>query len=299
MARFGRVVTAMVTPFDGDGALDLDGVRRLAKWLQENGNDGLVVGGTTGEASTLTDEEKLALFAATAEAVTIPVIAGTGTNDTAHSIKLTSQASKLGIAGILAVGPYYNRPSQAGIEAHMRAICGATSLPVVVYDIPVRTGRKISTATLLKLAREVKNLAALKDAANNPAETAILMSQAPSGFDLYSGEDGLTLPLMAIGACGVIGVATHWSAIDHQEMFACWEKGDVVGARRVNSRLLESFSFESGDDSPNPLPSKVMMNLLGLNVGEARLPMGPPPVELEARAKQVLEGLRSARAASK
>ena len=299
MARFGRVVTAMVTPFDGDGALDLDGVRRLAKWLQENGNDGLVVGGTTGEASTLTDEEKLALFAATAEAVTIPVIAGTGTNDTAHSIKLTSQASKLGIAGILAVGPYYNRPSQAGIEAHMRAICGATSLPVVVYDIPVRTGRKISTATLLKLARDVKNLAALKDAANNPAETAILMSQAPSGFDLYSGEDGLTLPLMAIGACGVIGVATHWSAIDHQEMFACWERGDVAGARRVNSRLLESFSFESGDDNPNPLPSKVMMNLLGLNVGEARLPMGPPPVGLEARAKQVLEGLRSARAASK
>ena len=299
MARFGRVVTAMVTPFDGDGALDLDGVRRLAKWLQENGNDGLVVGGTTGEASTLTDEEKLALFAATAEAVTIPVIAGTGTNDTAHSIKLTSQASKLGIAGILAVGPYYNRPSQAGIEAHMRAICGATSLPVVVYDIPARTGRKISTATLLKLARDVKNLAALKDAANNPAETAILMSQAPSGFDLYSGEDGLTLPLMAIGACGVIGVATHWSAIDHQEMFACWEKGDFAGARRVNSRLLESFSFESGDDNPNPLPSKVMMNLLGLNVGEARLPMGPPPVGLEARAKQVLEGLRSARAASK
>lgn len=299
MSRFGRVVTAMVTPFDANGALDLDGVRRLAKWLQENGNDGLVVGGTTGEASTLTDDEKLALFAATAEAVTIPVIAGTGTNDTAHSIKLTAQASKLGIAGILAVGPYYNRPSQAGIEAHMRAVCGATPLPVVVYDIPVRTGRKISTATLLKLAREVKNMAALKDAANNPAETAILMSQAPGSFELYSGEDGLTLPLMAVGACGVIGVATHWSAVDHQEMFACWEKGDVAGARRINSRLLESFGFESGDDNPNPLPSKVMMNLLGLNVGEARLPMGPPPTGLDARAKQVLENLRSARAASK
>jgi len=299
MARFGRVVTAMVTPFDGNGALDLDGVRRLAKWLQENGNDGLVVGGTTGEASTLTDDEKLALFAATAEAVTIPVIAGTGTNDTAHSINLTAQASKLGIAGILAVGPYYNRPSQAGIEAHMRAVCGATSLPVVVYDIPARTGRKISTATLLKLAREVKNMAALKDAANNPAETAILMSQAPSSFELYSGEDGLTLPLMAIGACGVIGVATHWTAVDHQEMFACWGNGDVAGARRVNSRLLESFGFESGDDNPNPLPSKVMMNVLGLNVGEARLPMGPPPHYLEARAKQVLENLRNSRAESK
>lgn len=299
MARFGTVVTAMVTPFDGGGALDLDGVRRLAKWLEKNGNDGLVVGGTTGEASTLTDDEKLSLFAATVEAVTIPVIAGTGTNDTAHSVHLTKQASKLGIAGILAVAPYYNRPPQSGIEAHMRAVCGATSLPVVVYDIPVRTGRKISTATLLKLARDVKNVAALKDAANNPAETAILMSQAPSSFELYSGEDGLTLPLMAIGACGVIGVATHWCAVDHQEMFACWAKGDVAGARRVNARLLESFGFESGDDNPNPLPSKVMMNVLGLNVGEARLPMGPPPPGLEARAKQVLENLRNARAASK
>lgn len=148
----------MVTPFDKNGELNLDGVRRLAKWLQDNGNDGLVVGGTTGEASTLTDDEKLALFAATVEAVTIPVIAGTVTNDTKHSIHLTKEASKLGIAGILAVGPYYNRPSQAGILAHMKAVCAATTLPVVVYDIPVRTGRKISTASLAKLANEVKTL---------------------------------------------------------------------------------------------------------------------------------------------
>ncbi|NDB42279.1 MAG: hypothetical protein EB035_04810 [Actinobacteria bacterium] len=176
MPRFGQVLTAMVTPFDKNGDLNLDGVRRLAKWLQDNGNDGLVVGGTTGEASTLTDDEKLALFAATVEAVTIPVIAGTVTNDTKHSIHLTKEASKLGIAGILAVGPYYNRPSQAGILAHMKAVCAATSLPVVVYDIPVRTGRKISTATLAKLANEVKNVAALKDASGNPAETAMLMT---------------------------------------------------------------------------------------------------------------------------
>lgn len=299
MARFGQVLTAMVTPFDASGALDLDGVWRLAKWLQDNGNDGLVVGGTTGEASTLTDDEKLALFAATAEAVTIPVIAGTGSNDTAHSVHLTKEASKLGIAGILAVGPYYNRPSQAGIEAHMRAVCAATALPVVVYDIPVRTGRKITTATLLKLARDVKNLAALKDAAGNPAETAVLMSQAPVNFELYSGDDGFTLPLLAIGGVGVIGVATHWSAVDHQEMFACWAKGDVVGARKVNTRLLESFAFETGDENPNPLPSKTMMNVLGLNVGEARLPMGPPTSGLEARAKQVLKNLQLARVTQK
>ena len=298
MARFGRVVTAMVAPFNADGSLNLDGARRLAKWLQDNGNDGLVVAGTTGESPVLTDDERLSLFAAVAEAVTIPVIAGTGTNDTAHSVHMTKEATKLGVAGILAVTPYYNRPPQSGIEGHMRAMAAATNLPVVVYDIPVRTGRKIATSLILKLANEVSNIVALKDAAGNPAESAVLMSQAPAGFELYSGDDGLTLPFMAIGGSGVIGVATHWTGQDHQEMFALWEKGDVDGARRVNARMLESFAFETGDDNPNPLPSKVMMNVLGLQVGEARLPMGPPPAGLEERAKKVLENLRAARAAS-
>ena len=298
MARFGRVVTAMVTPFNNDGSLNLDGARRLAKWLQDNGNDGLVVAGTTGESPVLTDDERLSLFAAVTEAVTIPVIAGTGTNDTAHSVHMTKEATKLGVAGILAVTPYYNRPPQSGIEGHMRAMAAATNLPVVVYDIPVRTGRKIATSLILKLANEVSNIVALKDAAGNPAESAVLMSQAPAGFELYSGDDGLTLPFMAIGGSGVIGVATHWTGQDHQEMFALWEKGDVDGARRVNARMLESFAFETGDDNPNPIPSKVMMNVLGLQVGEARLPMGPPPAGLEERAKKVLENLRAARAAS-
>ena len=298
MARFGRVVTAMVTPFNNDGSLNLDGARRLAKWLQDNGNDGLVVAGTTGESPVLTDDERLSLFAAVTEAVTIPVIAGTGTNDTAHSVHMTKEATKLGVAGILAVTPYYNRPPQSGIEGHMRAMAAATTLPVVVYDIPVRTGRKIATSLILKLANEVSNIVALKDAAGNPAESAVLMSQAPAGFELYSGDDGLTLPFMAIGGSGVIGVATHWTGQDHQEMFALWEKGDVDGARRVNARMLESFAFETGDDNPNPLPSKAMMNVLGLQVGEARLPMGPPPAGLEERAKKVLENLRAARAAS-
>ena len=213
MARFGRVVTAMVTPFHKDGSLNLDGARRLAKWLQDNGNDGLVVAGTTGESPVLTDDERLSLFEAVIGAVTIPVIAGTGTNDTAHSIHMTKEASKLGAAGILAVTPYYNRPSQAGIEAHMRAVCDSTDLPVVLYDIPVRTGRKISTPLLLKLARDVKNVVAVKDAAGSPSESAVLMSQAPAGFELYSGDDNLTLPFMSIGATGVIGVATHLSLI--------------------------------------------------------------------------------------
>ncbi|NBP17854.1 MAG: 4-hydroxy-tetrahydrodipicolinate synthase, partial [Actinobacteria bacterium] len=204
MPRFGQVVTAMVTPFHKDGSLNLDGAKRLARWLQDNGNDGLVLAGTTGEAPVLTDDERLSLFKAVVESVTIPVIAGTGTNDTAHSIHMTKEASKLGVAGILAVTPYYNRPSQAGIEAHMRAVCGATDLPVVIYDIPVRTGRKINTPTLAKLANEVKNVAGVKDAAGNPAESARLMTMVPKSFELISGDDGLTLPLMAVGCTAVI-----------------------------------------------------------------------------------------------
>jgi len=295
MARFGNVLTAMVTPFDASGALDLDGAQRLAKWLQANGNDGLVIAGTTGEAPVLTDNERLSLFAAVAEAVTIPVIAGTGTNDTLHSIHMTKEASKLGVAGLLVVAPYYNRPPQSGIEAHIRAVAAASDLPIIVYDIPVRTGRKISTSTLLKLAHDVSTVVALKDAAGNPAETANVIAAAPSGFEVYSGDDGLTLPLLAVGAVGVIGVATHWSAIDHQLMFSCWQDGDTVGAMAINQRLLESFAYETGDESPNPIPSKVMMNLLGIPVGECRLPMGPPAEFVVEKAKVVLANLQASR----
>lgn len=295
MARFGRVVTAMVTPFDEAGRLDLDRARDLARWLQANGNDGLVVAGTTGEAPVLTDDERLSLFAAVIEAVSIPVIAGTGTNDTLHSLHMTKEATKLGAAGVLVVAPYYNRPPQAGIEAHIRTVAEATDLPVVVYDIPVRTGRKIATSTLVRLANNVRNVVALKDAAGNPGETANVLAQAPSHFEVYSGDDGLTLPLLAIGAVGVIGVATHWSAPEHQKMFDCWARGDVAGAQAINRTLLESFAYETGDDSPNPIPSKVMMNLLGVPVGECRLPMGPPADFVLERAKVVLDNLRAHR----
>lgn len=292
MARFGRVLSAMVTPFDADGALDLDVTRRLAKHLQDEGNDGLVVAGTTGESPVLTDEERLSLFAAVIEAVTIPVIAGSGTNDTAHSVHMTREAQALGAAGILAVCPYYNRPSQAGIAGHMRAMAEASELPVMLYDIPVRTGRKINTATMLKLFAEVPNIVALKDAAGNPGETAGLISSAPAHVEVYSGDDGMTLPLLAAGIVGSVGVATHWTAPDHQEMFDLWEKGDVAGARLVNARMLESFAFETGEDAPNPIPTKAMMRHLGIPVGQARLPMGDAPDFVVARAPEVLGNLQ-------
>jgi 4-hydroxy-tetrahydrodipicolinate synthase len=189
------------------------------------------------------------------------------------------------------VCPYYNRPSQAGIEGHLRAMAEASPLPQVVYDIPVRSGRKISTALLLKLAREVPNIVALKDAAGSPGETATLVANAPDGFEVYSGDDVLTLPLLAVGAVGVIGVATHWSGVDHQELFDLWEKGDTAAARAVNARLLESFAFETGDDAPNPIPTKAMMRHLGFGVGQARLPMGPAPAFVDERAPHVLANL--------
>jgi len=292
MPHFGRVLSAMVTPFDDEGELNVDVAVELARYLQSHGHDGLVIAGTTGEAPTLNDDERLGLFEAVIDAVTIPVVAGTGTYDTRHSVHLTREAKALGAAGVLAVCPYYNRPSQTGIEGHMRAIADASDLPVMVYDIPIRTGRKMSSALLLRLAREVPNIVALKDAAANPGETAAVISSAPSGFEVYSGDDAMTLPLMASGIVGTVGVATHWTGDDHQLMFDLWEKGDTAGARLVNSRMLESFAFETGDDAPNPIPTKAMMRHIGIDVGQARLPMGVAPEFVERRAPEVLANLQ-------
>jgi 4-hydroxy-tetrahydrodipicolinate synthase len=292
MTRFGEVLTAMVTPFDDDLNVDLDAAVALARWLVEHGSDGLVVTGTTGEGPTLDDTEKADLWRAVAEAVTVPVIAGTGTNETRHTVMATKQAADIGVAGVLVVVPYYNRPSQAGIEVHVRAAAEAAGdVPVVVYDIPVRTGRKASTDTLLRLAREVPNVLAVKDAAGNPAESARLIADAPDGFELYSGDDSMTLPLLAVGGVGVIGVATHWAGPLFGEMITAYGKGDVLGARRANERLLDSYVFETSDEAPNPVPTKALMRQLGLRVGRCRPPMGPEPDGLEARAREVLAGL--------
>ncbi|HEX2064925.1 MAG TPA: 4-hydroxy-tetrahydrodipicolinate synthase, partial [Acidimicrobiales bacterium] len=206
----------MVTPFDQEGRLDLDAVPVLARWLADNGSDGLVVAGSTGEGLVLSDAEKRDLWQAAAEAVPVPVVAGVGTGDTAHSMEQVRAAEQAGVAGALVVTPYYNRPSQSGIEAHFRAVAGATSLPVLLYDIPIRTGRKIAHDTILRLAREVPNVVGVKDAAGDVAGSARLVAEAPDGFDLYSGDDSLTLALAALGGAGVISVAAHWSGLLHR-----------------------------------------------------------------------------------
>jgi 4-hydroxy-tetrahydrodipicolinate synthase len=292
MARFGKVLSAMVTPFHDDGSLNLDGAAELARWLIDHGNDGLVIAGTTGESPTLTHNEQVDLVRTVVDAVDAPVIAGTGSNDTRAAVELTQRASEAGATGVLVVTPYYNRPSQAGLLAHFKAVAASTDLPVVVYDIPVRTGRKIDTDTLLELAHDVPNIVALKDAAGDPGETALLISQAPDDFEVYSGDDSLTLPLCAVGGVGVVGVATHWTGAEHQEMFAALESGDLASAQKVNSELQASFLFETGLAAPNPIPTKVMMNLLGLPVGGGRAPMDVVPDDLEAMARVVVASTR-------
>jgi 4-hydroxy-tetrahydrodipicolinate synthase len=292
MARFGRIATAMVTPFDDTGALDPGEAGDLARWLVDQGNEGLVVAGTTGESPTLTHDEHIQLISAVVEAVDVPVVAGTGSNDTATAIATTRRATDAGADAILLVTPYYNRPSQAGLFSHFEAVAGATTLPVMLYDIPARTGRKIETETLLALAGQVSNIVALKDAAGDVAETARFISEAPEDFEVYSGDDAMTLPLLAVGAVGAVGVATHWTASEHRDMFDAVARGDLVAARALNAAMLDSFDYESLPDAPNPTPTKALLRELGRPVGRCRPPLDAEPPGLAEMARTVLAGTR-------
>jgi 4-hydroxy-tetrahydrodipicolinate synthase len=288
--RFGRVLTAMATPFTADGALDLEGAAALARWLVDHGSDGLVVAGTTGEAPTLSDDEKVELWQAVRAAVDVPILAGTGSNDTRHTCGLSQRASATGVDGLLVVSPYYNKPPQAGIEAHFRTVAAVTDLPVVVYDVPARTGRRVATDVLVRLFGEVSNLVGFKDATGDAAGCAQLVAEVPD-LDVYSGDDSLTLPLLAVGAIGVIGVATHWAGERFGEMIAAFGKGEHERAREINATLIESFAFSNTETSPYSVSTKAMLRVLGLPAGECRLPLGPTPDGVEERAAEVIDRL--------
>ena len=290
-ARFGRVLTAMVTPFHDDGALDLDGAVALARWLVDHGSDGLVLAGTTGEAPTLSDEEKVDLWAAVRGAVDVPLVAGTGTYDTRHTCELSERAAVTGVDALLVVTPYYSKPSQAGIDAHFRAAAGATDLPVIIYDIPPRSIRKIETPLLLELANDVPTIAGLKDAAGNPGETARVVAGAPDDFVVYSGDDAMTLPLLAVGAVGIIGTGTHWFGEVMGELIGAFEKGDHDRARELNASLFDSYVYESREVAQFAQCVKTALRVMGRPVGPCRLPIGPEPEGLEDDARRVLEGL--------
>jgi 4-hydroxy-tetrahydrodipicolinate synthase len=223
--------------------------------------------------------------------VQVPIVAGTSTYDTAHSVHLTRAAAQSGVAGLLAVTPYYSRPSQAGIEAHLRAIGDAAGgLPVLLYDIPVRTGRKVAPEVMLRLAGEGV-IAGIKDATGNPAGTAALLADAPASFEVYSGNDADTLPLLAVGAVGTVSVESHWAGEEVAEMIAAFGKGDAEHARQLNARLMPSHRFQSSDEAPNPVPAKAMLRTLGLPAGQCRLPLGMAPEGLEDAAREVFSHL--------
>ena len=250
-----------------------------------------MVAGTTGEGPVLTDGERVDLFRAVVEAVTIPVIASSGTNDTAHSVHMTEEAAAVGAAGVLVVTPYYNRPSAAGLSAHFRAVAAASPLPVVLYDIPVRSGRRIGPDLTIQLAREVPNILAVKDATGDVASAARVVAEAPVGFEVYSGDDALSLPFASIGGVGVVSVAAHWAGALFAELFAAYRAGDVDRAADVNRCLLESYRFESSDEYPNPVPVKAACRALGLPVGQCRLPNAPAPQSLDDQARSVVAGV--------
>jgi 4-hydroxy-tetrahydrodipicolinate synthase len=292
-ARFGRVLTAMVTPFDEDGSLDVAGAAHLAEWLVAHGSDGLVLAGTTGEAPTLSDAEKIELWRTVREAVPgVPLVAGSGSYDTRHTIELSEQAAACGVDGLLVVVPYYNRPPQAGIEAQVRAVAAATDLPMLMYDVPGRTGRAMTNDVIVRLANEVPTIVGLKEARGAPGHTAEVVAETPPTFDVYCGDDALTLPLLAVGAAGVIGVATHWSGALHGEMIAAFLQGNVEKAREINARLLDSFAYETTDTWQHATGVKALLNELGLPAGPCRLPL-PPQMPDDARlwAREIIATL--------
>ena len=291
--RFGEVLTAMVTPFGKDGALDLDAARKLASHLVRNGSDGLVVCGTTGESPTLSHDEKIDLFKAVVAEVgsDASVIAGTGSYDTSESIALTREAGDLGVDACLIVTPYYSRPPQNGLLAHFTAIADASLVPLVLYDIPGRTGRRIERPTMIELAQH-ERIVADKDAVGDAGETALLRAELDaagcSDFEIYSGDDPLLLPHLAAGAVGIISVCSHLVGRQIKEVMSAWNDGKVEEAKRIYSELLPLMKTIMGLTA-SPIPVKAATNMLGLEVGEPRLPLVPPTEQESAAIRKALE----------
>jgi 4-hydroxy-tetrahydrodipicolinate synthase len=272
--NFGRVSTAMVTPFDHKGNIDFSKTTQLINYLIDNGTDSLVVAGTTGESPTLTKEEKVALFRHVVKAVNgrIPVVAGTGSNNTHASIELTKKAAEAGVDAIMLVAPYYNKPSQEGLFQHFKNIADSTSLPVMLYNIPGRSSVNIDPDTIIRLS-EVENIIAVKEAGGNLDAMTDIISNTSVDFSLYSGDDGLTLPIMSIGGNGIVSVASHVIGREMQEMIKDFLEGDVSAAAKTHQKLLPVM--KGLFTSPSPTPVKTALQLKGLDVGSVRLPLIP------------------------
>jgi 4-hydroxy-tetrahydrodipicolinate synthase len=284
-APFGRVLTAMVTPFAADGSVDLKRAAELATRLVDDGNEGLVISGTTGEAPTTTDAEQAELLREVVVAVCdrAAVVAGVGSNDTAHSVALTRAAERAGADGVLVVTPYYNKPPQAGVIAHVEAVLAASELPVMLYDIPGRAAIAMSTDTIVRLA-EHERVVAMKDAKHDLEATSWVLSRSDLAY--YSGDDAWTLPLLALGGVGVVGTSTHLVARRTVELVEAFERGDLAGARALHTSLLPIYSgiFRA----PGTILVKAALEMLGFPVGGVRLPLVRATEEQRVQLRQDL-----------
>jgi 4-hydroxy-tetrahydrodipicolinate synthase len=291
--RFGEVITAMVTPFASDGSLDVKAARALAAHLADHGSDGLVVCGTTGESPTLSHREKLSLFDNVVEEVSgrARVIAGTGTYDTNESIELTREAAGCGVDACLIVTPYYSKPPQNALEAHFGAVADSSEVPIIVYDIPGRTGRRVERPTMVALAGH-ERIVAVKDAVGDASETARLRADLDaaghSDFEIYSGDDVMLLPHLAAGAVGVVSVCSHLVGPQMKEIFSAWGDGKLEEARRIYLELVPLFDVVMGITS-SPIPVKAAAAMLGLEVGDPRLPLVPATDDQKAKIRETLE----------
>lgn len=274
MINFGKVSTAMVTPFDNKGNIAFEKTTQLVNYLIKNGTDSLVVAGTTGESPTLSTEEKLALFSHVVKVVDgrIPVVAGTGSNNTRASIELTKKAEAVGVDAIMLVAPYYSKPSQEGLYQHFKAIAAETSLPVMLYNIPGRSVVNISVDTIVRLSAE-ENIVAIKEASGNLDAMTEIIANTPEDFVLYSGDDGLTLPVLSIGGNGVVSVASHVLGNEMQAMIRAFESGEYVNAAKQHQTLLPVM--KGLFTAPSPSPVKTALQLKGMDVGGVRLPLVP------------------------
>ncbi|MFL6560937.1 MAG: 4-hydroxy-tetrahydrodipicolinate synthase [Bacillus sp. (in: firmicutes)] len=272
MVHFGRVSTAMVTPFDKKGHIDFAKTTQLVNFLIENGTDSLVVAGTTGESPTLTKEEKLALFDHVVKVVNkrIPVIAGTGSNNTYASVELTKKAEQLGVDAIMVVAPYYNKPNQEGLYQHVKAVAAATTLPVMVYNIPGRSAVNIHPDTIIRLSK-ITNIVAVKEASGDLNAMTRIIANTDDDFVLYSGDDSLTMPVLSIGGAGVISVASHVIGKQMQEMVNAFFNGENEKAAKLHQHLLPVM--QGLFTAPSPAPVKTALQISGLDVGSVRLPL--------------------------
>jgi len=286
-----RLLTAMITPYDEELQVNYAKAAELAEYLANNGTEGIVVSGTTGEAPALSDEEKLHLFAAVKGKMQerIPVWAGTGSNDTRHTVELSREAEKIGVDGIMLVCPYYNKPSQEGLYQHFKQVAEAVALPVLLYNIPGRTGINLLPETVARLA-EIENIAAVKEASGNLDQVSALINMLPDDMLIYSGDDSLTLPMMALGAQGIVSIASHLIGNQMREMIAAFLNGDVKRAANLHKQLFPIF--KGLFITSNPVPLKEALNQLGMNVGGLRLPLADANANEKKFIRELLLGAK-------